>query len=57
MAELHFSSSLIGAWWRALKHPCLFPDTLGSVETVEELVSFYDYSPRAEKRFPQVRRA
>ncbi len=39
--ELQFSNSMIEAWWRCLKHQCLFLHSLDSVTTVRRLVAFY----------------
>ena len=39
--EIHFSNSLIEAWWRSLKHSWLFLHQLDSVATVRRLVEFY----------------
>jgi hypothetical protein len=39
--ELKFSSSMIEAWWRSLKHQWLFLHSLDSVTTVRRLVAFY----------------
>jgi putative transposase len=39
--ELKFSNSMIEAWWRSLKHQCLFLHSLDSVTTVRQLVEFY----------------
>jgi putative transposase len=39
--ELTFSSSMIEAWWRSLKHPWLFLHSLDRVATVRRLVAFY----------------
>jgi transposase InsO family protein len=39
--ELHFSNSMIEAWWRSLKHQWLFLHSLDSVTTVRRLVAFY----------------
>jgi transposase InsO family protein len=41
LTELHFSNSMIEAWWRSLKHQCLFLHSLDSVTTVRRLVEFY----------------
>ena len=38
--ELHFSNSMIEAWWRSLKHQWLFLHSLDSVATVRRLVAF-----------------
>jgi hypothetical protein len=39
--ELKFSNSMIDAWWRSLKHHCLFLHSLDSVATIRRLVAFY----------------
>jgi hypothetical protein len=39
--ELKFSTSMIEAWWRSLKHQWLFLHPLDSVTTVRRLVGFY----------------
>ena len=39
--ELRFSNSMIEAWWRSLKHQCLYLHALDSVTTVRRLVAFY----------------
>ncbi len=39
--ELTFSNSMIEAWWRSLKHQCLFLHSLESVATIRRLVAFY----------------
>jgi hypothetical protein len=39
--ELKFSNSMIEAWWRSLKHQCLFLDPLTNSSTVRRLVAFY----------------
>jgi hypothetical protein len=39
--EITFSNSMVEPWWRVLKHPWLFLNTLDSVRTVEKLVAFY----------------
>ncbi|MGE0191206.1 MAG: hypothetical protein AB7T63_04105 [Planctomycetota bacterium] len=39
--DLAFSSSLIEAWWRSLKHGWLFLHPLESVAQVHRLVGFY----------------
>ena len=41
LTELKFSNSMIEAWWRSLKHQCLFLHSLDSVTTVRRLVKFY----------------
>jgi len=41
LTELHFSNSMIEAWWRSLKHQWLFLHSLDSVTTVRRLVAFY----------------
>ena len=41
MTEISFSNSLIEAWWRALKHPWLYLNTLDTIATVRRLASFY----------------
>jgi hypothetical protein len=39
--ELKFSSSMIEAWWRSLKHQWPFLHSFDSVATVRRLVAFY----------------
>jgi putative transposase len=39
--EIHFSNSLIEAWWRSLKHQWLFLHPLDSLAKVRTLVEFY----------------
>jgi transposase InsO family protein len=39
--ELEFSNSMIEAWWRSLKHQCLYLHSLESITTVRRLVEFY----------------
>ncbi len=39
--EIHFSNSMIEAWWRSLKHDWLFLHPLDSVTKVRRLVEFY----------------
>jgi putative transposase len=39
--ELRFSTSMIEAWWRSLKHQWLFLHSLDSVVTIRRLVAFY----------------
>jgi transposase InsO family protein len=39
--EIHFSNSMIEAWWRSLKHGWLFLHPLDSVAKVRRLVEFY----------------
>jgi transposase InsO family protein len=39
--EIHFSNSMIEAWWRCLKHPWLFPHPLDSMAKVRNLVDFH----------------
>ena len=41
MTDIRFSNSMIGAWWRALKHQWLFLHTLDGVDQIRKLVSFY----------------
>ena len=41
LTDLKFSNSMIEAWWRALKHQCLFLHSSDSVTTVRRLVEFY----------------
>jgi transposase InsO family protein len=41
MTEVHFSNSLIEAWWRCLKHQWLFLHPLDSLAKVQRLVAFY----------------
>jgi transposase InsO family protein len=41
MVDLCFSNSLIGAWWRSLKHNWLFLHPMDSVPRVRRLVAFY----------------
>jgi putative transposase len=39
--DVSFSSSLIEAWWRTLKHQWLYLHTLDNLATVRKLVGFY----------------
>jgi transposase InsO family protein len=39
--DVHFSNSMIEAWWRTLKHQWLFLHALTTLEQVERLVRFY----------------
>ena len=39
--ELKFSTSMIEAWWRSLKHQWLFLHSLDSVATIRRLAAFY----------------
>jgi len=39
--EIHFSNSMIEAWWRCLKHQWLFLHPLDSLAKVRSLVEFY----------------
>jgi transposase InsO family protein len=39
--DVHFSNSMIEAWWRTLKHQWLFLHELASQDQVEQLVRFY----------------
>ena len=39
--ELKFSTSMIEAWWRSLKHQWLFLHSLEHVATIRRLVAFY----------------
>ena len=39
--EIHFSNSLIEAWWRILKHSWLFLHSLSTATQVRSLVEFY----------------
>jgi hypothetical protein len=41
MAELHFSNSMIEAWWRTLKHQWLYLHCLDDFSKLEPLVRFY----------------
>jgi transposase InsO family protein len=41
MIEISFSNSLIESWWRGLKHQWLYLNSLDTVTTVRNLVSFY----------------
>ena len=41
MIEISFSNSLIESWWRTLKHQWLYLNSLDTVATVRNLVSFY----------------
>jgi transposase InsO family protein len=41
MAELHFSNSMIEAWWRTLKHQWLYLHCLDDSGKLEPLVRFY----------------
>ncbi len=41
LTELKFSSAMIEAWWRSLKHQWLFLHSLDSLTTVRRLVEFY----------------
>ena len=41
MVDIHYSNSLIEAWWRALKHNWLYLHSLDSLAKVERLVAFY----------------
>ena len=40
-STIHFSNSMIEAWWRVLKHNWLFLHPLDSVAKVRSLVEFY----------------
>ena len=40
-AEITFSYSLTESWWRVLKHPWLYLNTLDTVTAVENLIAFY----------------
>jgi putative transposase len=39
--EIHFSNSMIEAWWRSLKHQWLFLHQLDSIARVRSLIEFY----------------
>lgn len=39
--DLHFSNSMIEAWWRSLKHQWLFLNSLDSMTKLRRLVAFY----------------
>lgn len=39
--EVSYSNSMIEAWWRSLKHGCLYLHSLDSVAAVQRLVAFY----------------
>jgi transposase InsO family protein len=39
--DIHFSNSMIEAFWRALKHQWLFLNNLNSIEDVRRLTEFY----------------
>ena len=41
MTEITYSNSMIESWWRALKHQWLYLNTLDTVSTIENLVTFY----------------
>ena len=41
MTELHFSNSMIEAWWRTLKHQWLYLHCLDDFSKLEPLVRFY----------------
>jgi hypothetical protein len=41
MTEIHFSNSLIEAWWRSLKHGWLFLHPLDTLARIRNLVAFY----------------
>jgi transposase InsO family protein len=41
MAELHFSNSMIEAWWRTLKHQWLYLHCLDDFSKLELLIRFY----------------
>ncbi len=41
LTEISFSNSLIESWWRALKHQCLYLNTLDTASRLEKLVTFY----------------
>ncbi len=41
MTEIAYSNSMIESWWRSLKHQWLFLNTLDTVESLRNLVSFY----------------
>ncbi len=41
MTDISFSNSLIESLWRALKHQCLYLNTLDTVSRLEKLVEFY----------------
>ena len=41
MVDIHFSNSLIEAWWRVLKHNWLFLHPLDSASKLRNLVEFY----------------
>ena len=41
MTDIMFSNSLIESWFRSIKHQWLFLNTLDTVSSVENLVSFY----------------
>jgi putative transposase len=39
--DIHFSNGMIESWWRQLKHPWLFLNTLDTIATVRKLIEFY----------------
>ena len=39
--EITYSHSMIESWWRVLKHPWLFLNSLDTVRAVQNLVAFY----------------
>jgi putative transposase len=39
--EVAYSNSMIEAFWRSLKHGCLYLNTLDSIERLRSLVAFY----------------
>ena len=39
--DLHFSNSMIEAFWRALKHQWLYLNNLSSIATLRKLIQFY----------------
>ena len=41
LTEIHFSNSLIEAWWRSLKHQWLYLNSLDSISTLRRLIVFY----------------
>ena len=41
MVDIHYSNSLIEAWWRTLKHNWLYLHSLDSLAKVKRLVAFY----------------
>ena len=41
MTDIWFFNSLVESWWRAIKHQCLYLNTLNTTRPLKKLLAVY----------------